>query len=417
MSQSAAWPLPIIGPVPPPDMATKLNANFAAALSWHSGSSRPAYATTGTQWLDTGTAGQQTLNHYDGAADRMIWRVNTTTGKITLGDLDAITFDDAVTFNTNITISGASRSITHSADTQGFTIAGGSTNSEANGAVLKLFGDEHATVPGNAYLSSATAAGSLFLRNGTTAKITIAAAMTTHHQPVTFEGDVTFSGAVGFGSSALELVNGLSFGSTVAASAQDFSKHIALYGTAYGFSVTATGNVNYVSGHASGSHVFYGGAGGTSELARFDTQHAEAGNTAALSVPRVRITATTDASETSTGHGLQIGPSSGVNLILDGNEIIFRNNGALSSINLVGTNDIPQYYTGSTVSNTAFPLGQYLVLNDPDSGIRNRHASFGVVKLGDNGNTVYYNVSGSGDGSTVAGTWRQKGPDHGCRTA
>ncbi|MFD5864350.1 DUF859 family phage minor structural protein [Agromyces sp. NPDC127015] len=48
----------------------------------------------------------------------------------------------------------------------------------------------------------------------------------------------------------------------------------------------------------------------------------------------VRIGATGDASLSSTAHGLQVGPTSGLNLIVDQNEIMARNNGAAAGLNL-----------------------------------------------------------------------------------
>ena len=44
--------------------------------------------------------------------------------------------------------------------------------------------------------------------------------------------------------------------------------------------------------------------------------------------PRLRLTDTSDASLTSTNHALQIGPTTGQNLIMDSNEIMTRDNGA-----------------------------------------------------------------------------------------
>lgn len=49
---------------------------------------------------------------------------------------------------------------------------------------------------------------------------------------------------------------------------------------------------------------------------------------------RIRIPTTTDASLSSTGHGFQIGPTSGTNLVADNNEIMARNNGSASTLNL-----------------------------------------------------------------------------------
>lgn len=52
--------------------------------------------------------------------------------------------------------------------------------------------------------------------------------------------------------------------------------------------------------------------------------------TGQLTLPTIRLTQTTDASLTSTGHAFQIGPTSGINLIIDGDELITRNNGSAS---------------------------------------------------------------------------------------
>lgn len=50
--------------------------------------------------------------------------------------------------------------------------------------------------------------------------------------------------------------------------------------------------------------------------------------------PLLRLTDETDLSLTSTGHAFQVGPSSGTNIAMDGNEIMARNNGAASVLNL-----------------------------------------------------------------------------------
>lgn len=58
-----------------------------------------------------------------------------------------------------------------------------------------------------------------------------------------------------------------------------------------------------------------------------------------FSVPvnNIRLSSTSDASPSSTGHAFQIGPTSGSNLIADGDEIISRNNGSLSTLGLHGS--------------------------------------------------------------------------------
>jgi hypothetical protein len=54
--------------------------------------------------------------------------------------------------------------------------------------------------------------------------------------------------------------------------------------------------------------------------------------TGTLSAPFVRATSTTAASLASTGHGFQVGPTGGANLIADPNDIQARNNGAAATL-------------------------------------------------------------------------------------
>jgi hypothetical protein len=56
--------------------------------------------------------------------------------------------------------------------------------------------------------------------------------------------------------------------------------------------------------------------------------------TGTVTAPVVRLTSTTDASLTSTGHAIQVGSTTGTNLIIDGNEILARNNGGTATLYL-----------------------------------------------------------------------------------
>lgn len=56
--------------------------------------------------------------------------------------------------------------------------------------------------------------------------------------------------------------------------------------------------------------------------------------TAILNPPYIRLSSTNDASPSSTDHAFQIGPTSGVNLIIDNNEIMARNGGAENGLGL-----------------------------------------------------------------------------------
>jgi hypothetical protein len=69
--------------------------------------------------------------------------------------------------------------------------------------------------------------------------------------------------------------------------------------------------------------------------ARGDVRYAAKG--ADLDSGKLRLTNTTDASLTSTEHALQIGPTSGINLRIDSNELLAVNNGALSTFFINGT--------------------------------------------------------------------------------
>tara|TARA_Y100001938_G_scaffold15353_1_gene18919 strand:- start:154 stop:1257 length:1104 start_codon:yes stop_codon:yes gene_type:complete len=54
--------------------------------------------------------------------------------------------------------------------------------------------------------------------------------------------------------------------------------------------------------------------------------------TGTVTAPTLRLTGTTDVTASSTEHAFQIGASSGLNIAIDGNEIMARNNGVTSSL-------------------------------------------------------------------------------------
>ena len=55
-------------------------------------------------------------------------------------------------------------------------------------------------------------------------------------------------------------------------------------------------------------------------------------STGNLTTKMLRLTSTTDASATSTGHAFQSGPTNGANIIINGNEVMARNNGAVAAL-------------------------------------------------------------------------------------
>ncbi|MGY5789045.1 hypothetical protein ACXHXM_01940 len=83
MSQATTWSVPLSGPVPPDDMADRMDKSFDALLSAHSGSARPDYAVAGTIWMSTATAGKHKYYFFDGTNDRLVITIDTATGVIT----------------------------------------------------------------------------------------------------------------------------------------------------------------------------------------------------------------------------------------------------------------------------------------------------------------------------------------------
>ena len=57
-------------------------------------------------------------------------------------------------------------------------------------------------------------------------------------------------------------------------------------------------------------------------------------STGNLTTKTIRLTSTTDASATSTGHAFQSGPTNGANVIINSNEVMARNNGAVAALYL-----------------------------------------------------------------------------------
>lgn len=72
--------------------------------------------------------------------------------------------------------------------------------------------------------------------------------------------------------------------------------------------------------------------GGTSTLTGNTTIGGTLGVTGQTSLTTLRLSTEDDLSLSSTTHAFQIGPSAGINLVLDGNEIMARNNGATSTL-------------------------------------------------------------------------------------
>lgn len=66
------------------------------------------------------------------------------------------------------------------------------------------------------------------------------------------------------------------------------------------------------------------------------------------------------------------------------------------------------FYSGSTATNTSFPIGSYLLANNLSGGITNNSSQVIYVSSGGSP-TSYYTYNPGGGVSTVSGTWRARG--------
>ncbi|MBB3523073.1 hypothetical protein [Rhizobium sp. BK456] len=87
MTQATTFSVPTTGPATPSAMASRIDDNFKAAVSAHSGASRPSYAVAGTIWISTATAGQLKLYLYDGSDDILLLVLDTATNAVTFSGL------------------------------------------------------------------------------------------------------------------------------------------------------------------------------------------------------------------------------------------------------------------------------------------------------------------------------------------
>lgn len=138
-----------------------------------------------------------------------------------------------------------------------------------------------------------------------------------------------------------------------------------------------------------------------------------------ITAPRIRLTSTTDASLSSTNHAFQIGPTDGTNLIMDGNEIMCRNNGAAQKLNInldggtveignggliVAGNPVATVSTTGSASTTTFPVGHNIMVYTAGTNY-SRNASE-TIRIADGANERYRR---GGSGTALSGTWRARG--------
>lgn len=82
MTQATNFSVPTTGPATPDVMFGRIDNNFEAALTGHSGDSRPTYAEAGTVWQDTSVAGLTRVYFYDGSEDILLCEIDTSTNRV-----------------------------------------------------------------------------------------------------------------------------------------------------------------------------------------------------------------------------------------------------------------------------------------------------------------------------------------------
>ena len=110
--------------------------------------------------------------------------------------------------------------------------------------------------------------------------------------------------------------------------------------------------------------------------------------TGTVTTPYVRVTGTGDASLSSTTHGIQVGATSGQNLLLDNNEVLSRNNGAASFLHLQADGGTVTVGAGTTANLTVSGTLTSGVItatgNIKSSGVA--HPEFELIPTGSVGN-------------------------------
>lgn len=106
MTQATIFSVPTTGPATPDAMYGRIDDNFRAALSGHSGASRPTYAVAGTVWEDTAIAGSVKFYFYDGTDDILLYTVDTTNNRVFIAPQPYVDVASATTTDIGAITSG-----------------------------------------------------------------------------------------------------------------------------------------------------------------------------------------------------------------------------------------------------------------------------------------------------------------------
>lgn len=136
----------------------------------------------------------------------------------------------------------------------------------------------------------------------------------------------------------------------------------------------------YVNGNIRADGAYYVGGSAVIDSSRNLTNVVNATITGTATIPYVRVTGTGDASLSSTTHGIQVGETSGQNLLLDNNEVLSRNNGAASYLHLqadggtvtVGAGTTANLTVSGTISSGAITSSGHITMTSNGHSVNTR---------------------------------------------
>ncbi len=226
-----------------------------------------------------------------------------------------------------------------------------------------------------------TAAIARFMINGTDVASISAAGVVT---AAGFTGPLTGNASTATTLQTARTINGVSFNGSA--------------------NITVTANTPQVltfnnSGAGGGSGTTFSGAAATVSYNTIGAAPTASPTfTGTVTAPILRLTTTTDASLTSTGHAFQIGADAGANIIMDGNEIMARNAGAAAPLNfnLEGGG----ITLGSSATEVTVP-GNLVCTNDISVGAGTVSAP--SLRFAGDADTGFYSVANTSVSLAIAG--------------
>ena len=135
----------------------------------------------------------------------------------------------------------------------------------------------------------------------------------------------------------------------------DNANDVLIFGSGLYQTIGGSSGSNNIIYRTYSDHIFKTGTGASSKTdgtERFRITSNGVTVAGTVSTPYVRVTGTGDASLSSTTHGIQVGATSGQNLLLDNNEVLSRNNGVASHLHLQADGGTVTVGAGTTANLT-----------------------------------------------------------------